>query len=90
MSRARSRLPTRSPYTARMRSVADSLRSSTLAGDAARHPAERLEVALRLGDADVSLLAASRAITEAQARRDIARQRQHGRLRSACHEQILA
>jgi hypothetical protein len=73
-----------------MRSVADSLRADTLAADARRAADQRLEIALRLGDADVSLLATARAMSDAEARRHIARQRQHGRRPSGCHQRLLA
>ena len=76
-------------YTALMRSVADGLRQETRRGDSARTPGERLRLALALGDADCQLAAAYRGITAAEVRRGFARVRQHGRVRSACHESLL-
>jgi hypothetical protein len=73
-----------------MRSVADDLRQDTRRADIARTPGERLRLALELGDADCRLAAAYRGVSAAEARRGFARIRQHGRMRSACHESLLA
>jgi hypothetical protein len=73
-----------------MRSVADAFRADTLAAAAALTPAERIAHALALGDADVRLLAKSRGLSNSDARRAIALQHQHLRVRSACHESLLA
>lgn len=66
-----------------MRSVADDLRSETRRDVARRTPAERIELALQLGDDDVALLCAARGIPRDAARRLIARSRQRGRVPSA-------
>ncbi len=73
-----------------MRSVADDLRHDTRRADRDRTPAERFRLALALGDADCRLAVAYRGVTMAEARRGFARVRQHGRIRSACHESALA
>jgi len=72
-----------------MRSVADELRRQTHADLMARTPGDRISVALALGDADVEILARYRGISLSAARDIIARQRQMGRVRSACHESLL-
>jgi len=64
--------------------VADTLRSETAAADRARSPAERLLLALQLGDSDVALLAGTRGLGEEAARRILRRQRQAGRRPSRC------
>jgi hypothetical protein len=71
-----------------MQSVADMLRDESRALDRARTPAERLRLALELGDADCRLLAAYRGISVEEARRILAHGRQHGRIRSACQENL--
>jgi hypothetical protein len=77
-------------YTEPMKSrVAEYFRADTLARDAARTVAERVAQALELGDADVVTFAAARGLTEEDARRQLDRQRQHGRTRSACHESLI-
>ena len=73
-----------------MRSVADGLRDDTRRRDIARTPAERVDQALSLGDADCQLAAAYRGISLPEARRLLARGRQHRRTHSACHESLLA
>lgn len=73
-----------------MRSVADNLRDDTRRRDLAKTPAERVDQALRLGDADCELAAASRGLPLTEARRLLARGRQHRRTPSACHESLLA
>jgi hypothetical protein len=66
-----------------MRSVADDFRSESRRDLARLTPAERVELSLRLGDDDVALLRAARDIRDDEARRLIARSRQHGRVPSA-------
>jgi hypothetical protein len=73
-----------------MRSVADQLRAETHAAVARRAPAERIALALMLGDIDVRTFARARGVTEDEARRQLARQRQRGRVSSSCHERLLA
>ncbi len=62
-----------------MRSVADDLRSETARRVLEMTPADRVELALRLGDEDVALLRAARDLSEADARMTIRRARQAGR-----------
>jgi endonuclease V-like protein UPF0215 family len=73
-----------------MKSVADDLRREQLAIAAAQSPAERVAVALQLGDADARMVAGAHGVDPSHARRLIARQRQHGRTPSPCHESLLA
>jgi hypothetical protein len=72
-----------------MRSIADDLRIELRRASAGRSCDERLRDALALGRRDARLLAAARGITEDEAARALARQRQHGRRRSGCHEALL-
>ena len=65
-----------------MRSVADEFRAESRADMARRSPAERVQLALALGDADVTLLCAARGISQDEAAQVIRRSRQHGRRRS--------
>lgn len=71
-------------YAGQMSRVADSLRAKTAAADRARTPAERLLLALRLGDSDAALLAGARGLGEEAARGLLRRQRQVGRRPSRC------
>jgi hypothetical protein len=70
--------------------VADALRAETRAAAARRTPAERVALALKLGDVDVRTFAHARGLTEDEARRQLARQRQRGRVPSGCHDRLLA
>jgi len=72
-----------------MKSVADELRIEARAQQAARSVDDRLRDALRLGERDARLFAGVRGITVDEARRILSRQRQHGRMRSACHESLF-
>ena len=67
-----------------MRSVADVLRQEQAQRLATLTPAERLQLAFELGDADVALLAAAKDISAGEARRRLARSRQAGRTPSRC------
>jgi hypothetical protein len=62
-----------------MRSVADDLRRETGRAAAALTASARIELALRLGDDDVSLFAAMRHVPRAEAVADLARARAVGR-----------
>lgn len=73
----------RGTYTASMASVADQLRAETRRSMLVLEPGARLELALRLGDDDVSLLCAARGLSEGDTRLTIERTRQIGRLPSA-------
>ena len=65
-----------------MHSVADELRAESREAMARRSPAERVRLALALGDSDVTLLCAARGISQDDAVQVIRRSRQHGRRRS--------
>lgn len=65
-----------------MRSIADDLRAESRRDDTGRTPAERIELALRLGEEDVALLSAARGVPLEEAARRIARSRQTGRISS--------
>lgn len=65
-----------------MRSVADDLRSETRHDVARRTPAERIDLALQLGDDDLALLCAARGLAREEGRRLIARSRRVGRMPS--------
>lgn len=69
-----------------MRSVADDLRAEARQALAILSPAERLELALRLGDEDIQLLSAARGIPRDDAVAVARRTRQLGRIGSACME----
>jgi hypothetical protein len=62
-----------------MTSVADELRDESRRRVLAMNPAQRMELALRLGDEDARLYAAAHAVPEAEARLVLARRRQAGR-----------
>jgi hypothetical protein len=64
--------------------VAGDLRRELRDHVAALGEAERVELALRLGDADVALLRAVRGLDDAAARRLVAVQRSAGRRTSRC------
>lgn len=62
-----------------MRSVADDLRQRDRDALARRSPAERVLLALGLGDADVATFRAATGLDDAAARRELSRRRGHGR-----------
>jgi hypothetical protein len=66
-----------------MHSVADELRAESRRRVAALPPADRVALALALGDDDVALLATARGITPVEARAAIAAARAIGRRFSA-------
>ena len=68
------------------RSVADSLRAETRDRFAALPPAERVELALALGDDDVAMLMAAQGLNRSQAIDRIRRSRQEGRHASVANE----
>ena len=68
------------------RSVADSLRAETRDRFAALPPAERVELALALGDDDVAMLMAAQGLNRSQAIDRIRRSRQEGRHASGANE----
>jgi hypothetical protein len=65
-----------------MRSVADALRFDSARAVAKLPAADRVALALRLGDEDVALYGAAHGVSEAAARRELARARTVGRLTS--------
>lgn len=73
-------------YTGFMRSVADALREDTRQQTAKLPPAERIALALRMGDADVAALCEAQGISVAAARTAIARSRRLGRQASVCND----
>jgi hypothetical protein len=72
-----------------MRSVADQLRDDARAATAARSFEERVREAFELAERDARLLSDVRGIALGEARLVLVRQRQRGRLRSACHESLF-
>ena len=66
-----------------MTSVADQLRNESRRRVLEMSPAARLELALRLGDEDVTLFATANGLSEAEARLVLIRRRQAGRQPSA-------
>jgi hypothetical protein len=69
-----------------MHSVADDLRRETMAAAARLTPAQRIALALRLGDDDVALLCAAHGVTGDDARRTFRRARAAGRIPSRSHD----
>ncbi len=69
-----------------MRSVADALRDEGRRRLAALTPDERIDLAFRLGDADLAALRQARGLTFDQARMRFATSRRHGRQPSCCHD----
>jgi len=69
-----------------MRSVADDLRDDSARAVARLSVAERIALALRLGDEDVALYRRAHGVSEADARRALARVRAVGRLPSRAND----
>jgi N-acetylmuramic acid 6-phosphate (MurNAc-6-P) etherase len=67
-----------------MSRLAEALRRENTEATLARTPAERVALALALGDSDVALAAAATGETPAIVRARLARQRQTGRRASRC------
>ena len=74
-----------------MRSVADQLRAEDRTARAALSAAESVALALRLGERDLEAfrLAHEPPLERDEARRRLERQRQHGRRRSRCVEELI-
>jgi hypothetical protein len=72
--------------TEAMRSVADDLRLETVRAVAKMPVADRISLALRLGDDDVALYRAAHGVSEANARATLARARAIGRLPSPSND----
>lgn len=77
------------PYTPRMRSVADGLRRETRRELAAMTPAERVGVALELGERDLRAYADHHGLTRKEALELFQRQRTRGRRHSRCATRLL-
>jgi len=71
-------------------SVADESARAERARAAALSPAERVALALSLGERDIAAYADAHGIDRSSARRALERARQAGRRRSACIEALLA
>jgi hypothetical protein len=69
-----------------MRSVADDLREEQLREMAAMTPAERVKLALRLGEEGLRLMMSTQGIDRDEAHRRIRQSRQAGRRPSRCHD----
>jgi hypothetical protein len=67
-----------------MSRLAEALRRETTEATLARTPAERVALALALGDSDVALAAAATGEAPAMVRARLSRQRQAGRRASRC------
>lgn len=76
----------RSGYDPGVSALAEQLRRETLRAARAATAQARLETALRLGDSDVALRRAATGQAEAEARRELARQRARGRRSSTAAE----
>lgn len=63
-----------------MESVADSIRGERTADEAAMSPAERVELALRLGDHDREIFRRAQGMSDGEALRELRRRRQLGRV----------
>lgn len=72
-----------------MRSVSDDLRDEDAARIARMTPAERVRLAHRLGEANLTLFQRAHHLDRATARRRLERERQHGREPSACMQDLL-
>lgn len=69
-----------------MRSVADDLRRESARELARLSPAERIALALQLGDEDVALYRAAHHVGDAEARATLRRARAHGRIPSRSND----
>jgi hypothetical protein len=69
-----------------MRSVADVLRVETAPGVARLTPAERVALALRLGDDDIALYRVACGVSQVEARAALGRSRAIGRRRSPSND----
>lgn len=63
-----------------MESVADTIRRERAAAEAAMSPAERVELALRLGDHDREIFRRAQGMSDEEALRELRRRRQLGRV----------
>jgi hypothetical protein len=72
-----------------MRSVSDDLRDEDAARISRMTPAERVGLAHRLGEANLTLFQRAQQLDRATARRRLERERQHGRAHSTCMQDLL-
>jgi hypothetical protein len=77
-------------YTEAMRSVADDLRLDSTRTVASLPVADRIRLALRLGDEDVARYRAAHGVGDAEARRALARSRRTGRPPSRSNDPDLS
>ena len=63
-----------------MESVADTIRGERVADKVATSPAERVELALRLGDHDREIFRRAQGMSDEEALRELRRRRQLGRV----------
>jgi hypothetical protein len=79
----------RSAYTPPMRSVADDLRDELRDEVRKLSPAERLELAFRLGEEGLEAFRQAHDLTREEAIRRLQRQRQAGRTPSRCMSELI-
>lgn len=72
-----------------MRSVSDDLRDEDAARVSRMTPAERVRLAHSLGEANLTLYQHAHQLDRANARRHLERERQNGRISSACMQDLL-
>lgn len=63
-----------------MESIADTIRGERVADEGAMSPAERVELALRLGDHDREVFRRAQGMSDEEALRELRRRRQLGRV----------
>jgi hypothetical protein len=72
-----------------MRSISDDLRDEADARVARMTPAERVRLAHSLGESNLTLYQRAQHLDCASARRQLERERQHGRVASPCIQDLL-
>jgi hypothetical protein len=72
-----------------MRSIGDDLRDEDTLRVARMTPAERVRLAHSLGEANLTLFQRAQHLDRATARRQLERERQHGRVASSCMQDLL-
>ncbi|HEX4498346.1 MAG TPA: hypothetical protein VIE43_21900 [Thermoanaerobaculia bacterium] len=72
-----------------MKSVADELRQRDREAAKSLSPAQRLELALAMGDEDIAAFCAARGISRKEGIRLLQRQRQAGRTPSKCISDLI-
>jgi hypothetical protein len=71
-----------------VRSVADQLRREAAARVRELSPAQRVELALGLGEEDLELFRVAHGLSRAEALRELRRRRQAGRVPCSCFESV--